>query len=317
MKIVVFGDERRVGAWFDECVVDLALADPQLPSTLNRLIVGGRRLMDRVEEVVESARAGRVSKAVQPVESTSLRPPAVYRPRIGCAAGNYAGHIVGSAQRKGIDSTRALDGIAGDSVLPSAETIVRETRARGVPRGFWKDFAMPLGPGDEISYPARAERLDYEGEVVAVIGRTAKDVPVGEGADYIWGVSLLNDWSIRGESSKGSLSFNLNKNFDGGASLGPCVVVDELDPANVHVETRVNGELRQSYNSGDMIFTHAEYIEYLSRDFTLLPGDMISGGSGPGTATDSDGRYLAPGDTVEVSSTGIGVLRNVIVAKRR
>ena len=71
----------------------------------------------------------------------------------------------------------------------------------------------------------------------------------------------------------------------------------------------------RTYHSGDMIFSHAEYIEYLSRDFTLVPGDMISGGSGPGTATDSDGKFLEIGDIVEVSAPQIGVLRNVIVAK--
>jgi acylpyruvate hydrolase len=246
---------------------------------------------------------------------TVLHAPAVPRPRIACAAGNYAAHTAGSARRKGVDATSALAGIASDGTLPDDAAIRTATRERGEPRGFWKDFALPRGAGDDIVIPARAERFDYEGELAVVIGERAKDVPEGGAARYIWGVTLLNDWSIRAGGRKDSHTFNLGKNFDGAASIGPCIVVDELDPADVHIETRVNGELRQSYNSGDMIFSHAEYIEYLSRDLTLLPGDLVSGGSGPGTATDSGAPFLRDGDVVEVSSPAIGVLRNRVVAK--
>lgn len=145
-------------------------------------------------------------------------------------------------------------------------------------------------------------------------------VPEGRGGDHVWGITLLNDWSIRGQSVTDTLSFNLTKNFDGGASVGPCILVGDVDPSDVLVETRVNGLLRQSYRSGDMIFSHADYIEHLSRDLTLLPGDMIAGGSGPGSATDlakagDDSLFLHTGDVVEVSSPSIGKLRNRIVAK--
>jgi 2-keto-4-pentenoate hydratase/2-oxohepta-3-ene-1,7-dioic acid hydratase in catechol pathway len=314
MKIVVFGDQQRVGAWVDDAIVDLAAADAAIPARLADLIEGGEGALERVAAVIEAARAGRVSQAMTPIEQTRLHAPAIHRPRIACAAGNYAGHTAGTARRKGIEATAALTGITNGAETLTPEQIVEGTRARNRPRGFWKDFALPAGPDDEIVYPGHSEQFDYEGEVVVVVGRPAKDVPAGHGGEYIWAVSLLNDWSIRGTSTKDSLSLNLGKNFDGGASIGPCLVVGEIDPADVHVETRVNGELRQSYNSGDMIFSHADYIEYLSRHLTLLPGDMISGGSGPGTASDSDGRFLRPGDQVDVSSPLIGVLHNVIVA---
>jgi 2-keto-4-pentenoate hydratase/2-oxohepta-3-ene-1,7-dioic acid hydratase in catechol pathway len=140
------------------------------------------------------------------------------------------------------------------AALPTAEELTARTRERGQPRGFWKDFALPKGPDDDIPYPARAELLDYEGEVAVVLGRAARDVPPGGGNDCIWGVTLLNDWSIRGTSQKDSLSFNLSKNFDGGASLGPCILVGGIDPADLVVRTHVNGDLRQDYHSGDMIF---------------------------------------------------------------
>jgi acylpyruvate hydrolase len=350
MRIVVFGPGHRVGAWYGDRVVDLnaacagmlrdrgRAADPgaaaaeRVPADLAGLIARGAAGLDDARAAVEHA-LGQVEAGggtVFDVERVRLHAPCVYRPRIACAAGNYSEHTLGSARRKGVGRTAALQGLFDGSEQPDAAEVVHRTRERAVPRGFWKDFSLPKAHGDDITYPERCERFDYEGEVVAVLGAPARDVPRGKGGDYIWGISLLNDWSIRGRSSRDSLSFNLSKNFDGAASVGPCIVVGELDPAEVVVSTHVNGELRQHYRSGDMIFSHAEYIEYLSRDLTLLPGDMISGGSGPGTATDAvrarDGGppmsieeqaalFLSVGDVVEVTAPGIGTLRNRIVVK--
>jgi len=313
MRVVVFGPERRVGAWEGDRVIDLARADPALPADLEAFIALGAGGSEAARRAI--ARAGRNDGIA--IGDARLHAPAVRRPRIACAAGNYAEHTLGSAARKG--SSSALADLAPAGATLSAAEVVSKTRERDRPRGFWKDFAIPVGPDGDITLPARAEQFDYEGEIAAVIGPPAKDVAKGEGASYLWGVTLLNDWSIRGQNVKDSLSFNLGKNFDGGASVGPCILVGG-DPDDLDVETRVNGELRQHYNSGDMIFRHAEYLEYLSRDFTFLPGDMIAGGSGPGSATDSakagTEMWLRAGDVVEVSSPTIGVLRNRIVAKR-
>ena len=328
LRIVVYGPGRRVGAWVGDQVVDLERASGGgLPADLRRFIEAGARGIDAartaVERALDAAGNGVADGTVVGREAVQLRPPAVHRPRIACAAGNYAKHTLGSAARKGASQSRALAGLvdpATDAALPTAEELTARTRERGQPRGFWKDFALPKGPEDEIPYPARAELFDYEGEVAVVLGRASRDVPPGAGSDCIWGVTLLNDWSIRGTSQKDSLSFNLSKNFDGGASLGPCIVVGDINPSDLVVRTLVNGDLRQDYHSGDMIFSHAEYIEYLSRDFTLLPGDLVSGGSGPGSATDASkgdppdtSLFLKAGDVVEVSSDAIGVLRNRIV----
>jgi acylpyruvate hydrolase len=107
--------------------------------------------------------------------------------------------------------------------------------------------------------------------------------------------------------------------------LGPCIVVGALDPADIDVETYVNGERRQQFNTRDMVFSFWEYIEYLSRDLTLYPGDIISGGTGAGTAADSsprsaDGtfaseRFLKPGDVVRIVSPAIGTLEARIVPR--
>jgi 2-keto-4-pentenoate hydratase/2-oxohepta-3-ene-1,7-dioic acid hydratase in catechol pathway len=139
-------------------------------------------------------------------------------------------------------------------------------------------------------------------------------------------VTLLGDWSIRApREPEGPLKFGMAKNFDQSCSLGPCIVVGELDPSNIDVETWVNGERRQQFNTQDMAFSYWEYIEYLSRDLTLYPGDIISGGTAAGTAADSsprmaDGqfapeRFLKVGDVVEIRSPEIGTLRSRIVAK--
>ena len=189
--------------------------------------------MEGVRAAVERAQSGRVpGRGERALSADVPLPAAVTRPRIGCAAGNYAITSPARHAEKGWRRPRAGRARRRRAV-PSEDAIVQATRERDEPRGFWKDFANPVGPGGTIHYPDRAEQLDYEGEVVAVIGRTAKDVEAGSGAGYIWGVSLMNDWSIRGDSPRGKLSFNLSKNFDGSASLGPCIVVGDLEPARL------------------------------------------------------------------------------------
>ena len=122
------------------------------------------------------------------------------------------------------------------------------------------------------------------------------------------------------------MKFAMQKNFDTSFCIGPCIVVGEVDALNVDIETLVNGDQRQKFNSGDMAFSYGEYMEFLSRDFTFYPGDILSGGTGAGTAADSsptmdDGmpapeRFLKPGDVVEVIAPTIGTLRNRIVESR-
>ena len=140
---------------------------------------------------------------------------------------------------------------------------------------------------------------------------------------------MLADWSIRAprELPGGPLNFNFPKNFDTSCSMGPCIAVGEADPTNIDMETLVNGECRQRFNTRDMVFTFDEYLEYLSRDFTLYPGDIISGGTAAGTAADSSEllpdktsapeRFLKPGDFVEMRSPSIGSLSTRVFAKSK
>jgi 5-carboxymethyl-2-hydroxymuconate isomerase len=122
------------------------------------------------------------------------------------------------------------------------------------------------------------------------------------------------------------ISYNLQKNFERSTSLGPCIVVGELQPQNVTVQTRINGELRQDYSTSEMIWGFGELAEYISRTVPFVPGDLFAGGTSVGTAADLTAvrfpgartrpkeLFLKVGDTVEVSSPQIGSITNQIVA---
>jgi 2-keto-4-pentenoate hydratase/2-oxohepta-3-ene-1,7-dioic acid hydratase in catechol pathway len=331
MKIVLFGPERRIGAVVREQVIDLnrafasylreqrgdsnaqAHADERIPVRLEDFIeLGAAALEDAdraIQHVVESGVG--LAAIVHEANSVKLHAPWPGR-RIACVGGNYAAHLAGMWAGR--------PGVTGDLA-----EITRIARDEGQ-WGFWKTPAEVAGPDDPIPYPKRTKRFDYEGEVAIVIGKRGKDIAAGRIDEYVWGVTLFHDWSIRDGGSSGPqgrpISYNLAKNFDGSASMGPCIVVGEIDHRSVDVETRINGEVRQHYNTKEMIWPFGEVLEYLSRDFTFVPGDVIAGGTSAGTAADVSRRqtegakspnlFLKPGDVVEVSSPQIGKLANRI-----
>jgi len=308
MRIVVFGDERRVGAWIGDQIVDLNRADPVIPAGLEAFISAGPPALDAALRTVE-----RAPSAAPGVTHLAAR-VTIHAPwpgrRIACVGGNYAAHLRGmEAGRPGAGST--------------IDEITERTRAAGQ-WGFWKVPFEVAGPEDEIPFPRRATYFDYEGEAAIVIGRRGKDIPAEKIGDYVWGITLVNDWSVRdGGGPSRPMSYNLPKNFDRSTSMGPAIVVGELQPQNVEVALSVNGQERQRYNTKDMVFSFAEVLAELSRDFTFVPGDVISGGTSEGTAQDKSKRqpdgsrpldlFLKAGDVVELSSPAIGLLRNRIV----
>ena len=251
---------------------------------------------------------------VHPLAEVRLHAPRPDNARIACAGGNFADHAAAMAEKM---RRRPYEGDA-----------YQQIRKAGF-WGFWKLAREIVGPEGELFYPDRCDRLDYEGEIAIVLGKRGSDLKPPQLRDYVWGVTILADWSIRAprETPGGPLNFAFPKNFDTSCSLGPCIAVGEADPGNADLETLVNGEHRQRFNTRDMVFTFGEYLEHLSRDFTLYPGDIISGGTAAGTAADSsellpDGssapeRFLKPGDVVEMNSPSIGSLRTRVVAKRK
>jgi 2-keto-4-pentenoate hydratase/2-oxohepta-3-ene-1,7-dioic acid hydratase in catechol pathway len=340
MKIVVFGAGKCVGALRGDQVIDLSLAYAKflkerqnerhptplaaalVPSELAMFIDGGTRTLEYAAVALDhlfgdthDLLGAHGETIVHKASEVRLHAPHPSGSRIACAGGNFADHLAGMA---------AMGLLPGAGAMTNAEAATR-IRENGI-WGFWKVSRELAGPDTELPYPSRATRLDYEGEVAIVLGKQGKDVAAAQARDLVWGVTLLGDWSIRAPAEpQGPLKFGMAKNFDQSCSLGPCIVVGELDPENIDPETWVNGERRQQFNTRDMVFSYWEYIEYLSRDLTLYPGDIISGGTAAGTAADSsprmaDGqfapeRFLKPGDSVEIKAPAIGSLSVRIAAK--
>jgi 2-keto-4-pentenoate hydratase/2-oxohepta-3-ene-1,7-dioic acid hydratase in catechol pathway len=174
------------------------------------------------------------------------------------------------------------------------------------PGMFAKYPTSIVGPGAGIVKPPDAQSLHYEGELVVVIGKTAKNVAVEDALDYVFGVTAGNDVSER-LWQRDDLQWLRAKGSDTFGPIGP-VIATGLDYDDLLVETRVNGEVRQSERSKDLVFGIAEIVSYVSRYITLLPGDLIFTGT-PGST-----RAMQVGDVVEVEVEGVGILRNTVVA---
>jgi 2-keto-4-pentenoate hydratase/2-oxohepta-3-ene-1,7-dioic acid hydratase in catechol pathway len=166
-----------------------------------------------------------------------------------------------------------------------------------------------VGPGDPIVRPPDSRNLHYEGEMVIVIGREASHVSREEAASYVFGVTAGNDVSER-DWQRDDLQWFRAKASDTFGPLGPAVVRG-LNHNDLLLQTRVNGEVRQSERTRDLLYDVEEIVSYVSRYVTLLPGDIIFTGT-PGTT-----RALEPGDVVEVELEGVGILRNTVVAGDR
>ena len=168
--------------------------------------------------------------------------------------------------------------------------------------------------GDSVYLDPAYVEYDYEAELVAIIGKPARNVSAEDALDYVFGYTCGNDLSTRDLQFARSNQWLLSKTFDNFAPIGPCVVTaDTIDPNNLKISSVVNGEQRQNSTTADMIFSVAEIIADLSRHFTLQPGDLIFTGTPQGVmhGYPADKKmWLKPGDSVEVTIEGIGTLRN-------
>jgi 2-keto-4-pentenoate hydratase/2-oxohepta-3-ene-1,7-dioic acid hydratase in catechol pathway len=170
---------------------------------------------------------------------------------------------------------------------------------------FLKAPSAVIGDGDSIELPTQSERVEHEGELAVVIGRACR--AVGEDEDplsYVLGYTCINDVTARDLQRK-DVQFTRAKSFDTFCPVGPHIVTG-LDPLDLRVETRVNGEVRQSGRTSAMAFPVPFLIRYISNVMTLNPGDLIATGTPAGVGP------LLDGDTVEVSVEGVGTLRNKV-----
>lgn len=210
------------------------------------------------------------------------------------------------------------------------------------PEFFIKTSDCVIGPGDDIVHdPILTQKLDCETELAIIIGKEGRHIPVATALDHVFGYSIINDVTARDRQVRrkpdGSTWYELGRGkvFDTSAPFGPCIVTaDEIgDPQRFRIRTRINGELRQSGNTSDMIWTCAELIHFFSINLTLRPGMIIITGTPAGTAWSSDKElggnwmppedgeplipakgYNQPGDRIESEIEGIGVLRNQVIA---
>lgn len=168
--------------------------------------------------------------------------------------------------------------------------------------------------GDSVYLDPSYVEYDYEAELVAVMGKAARNISAEEALSYVFGYTCGNDLSTRDLQFARSNQWLLSKTFDGFAPIGPCVVTaDAIDPNDLAISSTVNGETRQNSRTSDMIFSVAQIIADLSKHFTLLPGDLIFTGTPQGVMhgyPKDKKNWLKPGDRVEVTIESIGTLSN-------
>ena len=183
------------------------------------------------------------------------------------------------------------------------------------PPWFSKVPGTLVGHGQPVVAPSVDESFDYEAELAAVLGRGGRHVPVEDALGLVAGWTCFNDGSVRAWQRH---SVNAGKNFERSGSIGPWMVTTDrvADPQDLRLQARVDGEIRQDASTGEMIFTVAEIISYLSRAIELRPGDVIATGSPEGTGGSFDPpRFLVAGQVVEIEVEDIGILRNHVIAE--
>jgi 2-keto-4-pentenoate hydratase/2-oxohepta-3-ene-1,7-dioic acid hydratase in catechol pathway len=187
------------------------------------------------------------------------------------------------------------------------------------PLFFNKQVTCVSGPSSPIPLPAGCTMLDYEGELAFVVSRRCSNVSSGRAGDVIGAWMVCNDVSAR-DWQRESRTVTMGKSHDGFGPIGPWLVTrDEVDdPAALRIETRVNGELRQSGSTSEMIFDLGAQLAYLSARCTLEPGDIITTGSPAGSAQGMDPPpWLKVGDVVRIDIPGVGAVQNEVIDERR
>lgn len=172
---------------------------------------------------------------------------------------------------------------------------------------FLKAPSALLAPGASVELPRQSQRVEHEGELALVIGRRAHNVPVSRALEYVLGYTCADDVTAR-DIQRQEKVYARAKGFDTFCPVGPWLETAVADPQALELTVRVNGGQRQHGSTGDMIFTVAELVAFISSVMTLEPGDLISTGTPPGVGP------LVAGDTVEVEISGIGTLRHGVAS---
>lgn len=308
MRLATFEVEgtQRLGAVIDgdvaATIVDLPAAAAALaaegrgpsyplPDTMMELLQGGDSAMDAVRDVLDALAATPPRQASQrfeyPLDAVKLRAPLPVPGKILCIGQNYRDHV-----------------LEQNGKMPERPII------------FAKFANTVIGPDDEIIYPTTTKTLDYEAELVVVIGRGGKHISRETAYDHVAGYMAGQDVTAR-DIQKGDGQWVRGKTQDASAPMGPYLVTrDEVpDPQALDIKLWVNGEIRQDSNTVNLIFDVPTLIAFISEGITLAPGDVIYTGTPPGVgAFRTPPAFLQVGDEVTLELTGLGRLTNHVVA---
>ena len=184
--------------------------------------------------------------------------------------------------------------------------LVKDRKAPKAPLLFMKPSTSVIGPEENIIHPRKSNEVHYEGELAVVIKKRANQIGSEEVKSHILGYTCLNDVTAR-DWQREDGQWTRGKSFDTFCPIGPVIVTDIENPNNLKIETRLNGEVKQSSSTSYLLFKVEELVSYISEHMTLLPGDIIATGTPEGVGS------MVAGDTVEVEIENIGVLRNYVM----
>ena len=263
--------------------VDLVATDRSLPAGIRQLLEAGPEAMAAVRRAAASPSAIRLDAA-----QIKLLPPVPDPRKIICLGLNYRDHAAETGAQ-----------IPKEPVL------------------FSKYATALIGHEDKIVLPSVSKEVDYEAELVIVIGKRGRNIAAADAAAHVAGYTIGHDVSARDwQLKKDQRQWMVGKTFDTFAPTGPWLVTpDEVgDPHKLHIQLRVSGKTMQDSNTGQMVFGVSEILPYISQVFTLEPGDLIFTGTPPGVGiARKPPVYLKPGDVVEVEIEKLGTLRNACV----
>jgi 2-keto-4-pentenoate hydratase/2-oxohepta-3-ene-1,7-dioic acid hydratase in catechol pathway len=254
-------------------------------------------LVDLIADHARLAGALKPSGPGRPLSGALLLAP-VDRPRrnIMCVGKNYHEHAA-EFSKSGFDSSAKAGEFA-----PEAPVV------------FTKAYTSVIGPGASIpSHEAVTSQLDYEAELAVIIGKPGRGIKKADAFDHVFGYTIVNDFTAR-DLQKLHRQWFLGKSLDGFCPMGPYVTTaDEVDARSLDVKCWVNGELRQSANTSQLIFDIPTLIETISAGITLLPGDIIATGTPAGVGIGfTPPRFVRSGDVVRIEIQGLGSLENAV-----
>ena len=287
MKVVGFEADGglRLGIVEGDQVIDLQAADPKVPADLGAALAANNGDLKPLADVAKRAPAS----ARRPLKGLKFGLPVARPGKILCLGLNYLEHVKEGSQRDNIPKFPTIFMRCLTSMVPHEQPIVR---------------------------PKVSEQLDYEAEMMLVVGKRAKHLTMDNATSCIAGYSCSNEGSVR-EFQRKTTQWDMGKNFDRTGGFGPWMVTaDELPDAGVglKIESRLNGTVMQSDNTANMMFPVKEMLVYVTQGMTLEPGDIIFTGtpSGVGHARKPNPIWMKQGDVCEIEIEGIGVLRNPI-----